>query len=121
MSVQIVPQLLPQTSIIQSFKYYVERFILNQEIEFKIIYFDKNENVLSGTKVILAGEDYHAWGNDDNYVIQYICNALGLTIAIPVEPEVPVQPEVPVLPDIPFQPQIPLPPEVPVEPEALSA
>jgi hypothetical protein len=48
MSVQIVPQLLPQTSIIQSFKYYVERFILNQEIEFKIIYFDKNENVLSG-------------------------------------------------------------------------
>jgi hypothetical protein len=49
--------------------------------------------------VMISGADYFTWGNDDQYVITYVANALGFQIPEPevvvVEPEVVVvEPEV---------------------------
>lgn len=30
--------------------------------------------------VTLAGEDYENWGNDDDYIINYVANSLGFTL-----------------------------------------
>ena len=34
--------------------------------------------------IIIEGDDYVNWGNDDQYINSYVANALGLTIADPV-------------------------------------
>lgn len=123
MSIQTVPQPLPQTIMVCGFNYYVDQFILNQEIRFTVVLVDQNGVGVSSSKVTLAGEDYTVWGNDDNYVIQFICNALGLTLANP-PPVVPVDPEVPVDPVVPVNPMefnYSFDPEVSVDSEASSA
>lgn len=41
---------------------------------------DKETIPLSTGNLIMEGADYDAWGNDDNYVINWVCNQLGLTL-----------------------------------------
>lgn len=41
---------------------------------------DKETMPLSIGSLTMQGADYDAWGNDDNYVIEWVCNQLGLTL-----------------------------------------
>ena len=50
--------------------------------------------------VILSGDDYANWGSDDQYIINYVANALGFQlpptpepVSIVVEPDTTVEPE----------------------------
>ena len=50
--------------------------------------------------VILSGDDYANWGSDDQYIINYVVNALGFQlpptpepVSIVVEPDTTVEPE----------------------------
>ena len=38
---------------------------------------DTNNIILAVKQVTLAGQDYKNWGSNDQYVIDYICSALG--------------------------------------------
>ncbi len=40
---------------------------------------DRNNSILR-KHIELSGEDYNNWGNDDNYIIQFICNKLNIQI-----------------------------------------
>ncbi len=47
----------------------------------------------------LSGSDYEQWNNDDNYVVKYVCNKLGMllpTVEEPTTVEEPAQVEEPV-------------------------
>ena len=80
MSIQVVPT--PLTTVIPtiySFNYNVNNFQLNSSITFNVILLDQNATPLQVSQVTLAGDDYQNWGNNDQYVITYICNSLGLT------------------------------------------
>jgi hypothetical protein len=48
---------------------------------FNVILFDENGSLIVCNQVTLAGADYEAWGNDDQYVINYILNMYGLVPA----------------------------------------
>jgi len=101
MSVQVVPTPLGDTPIICGFNYNVNSFVLNNYITFNIVLLDQGNTPLAVRQVTLAGQDYNNWGNNDQYVIQYICLALGLTQLNPPEvaPTVTVVP-VPVVPEV---------------------
>ena len=80
MSVPVVP--IPfdtNPKFIYGFNYSVQSFVLSSQITFNVVLIDQNNTPLSVSAVTLSGDDYTNWGNDDSYVITYICNALGLT------------------------------------------
>lgn len=79
-SIHVVPTPYVSNPInISSFSYTVSDFIMNTQITFNVILFDQNQSPICVNQVTLAGADYTAWGNDDHYVVQYICNQLNLT------------------------------------------
>ncbi len=55
---------------------------------------------VSVRNVVMEGDDYANWGNDDQYIITYVMNKLGFVPTPPLVEEVPVTPlveEVPVV------------------------
>lgn len=52
----------------------------NTSATFRVYLFDSNDKVIDTTIVIIEGQDYLNWNNDDNYVINYIANKLGFVI-----------------------------------------
>ena len=89
MSIPVVPTpLTPNPPIIYGFRYTINAFELSSYITFNVILLDESGTPLTVRQVTLAGEDYNNWGNSDQYVIDYICNALALTPAPIVEPVV---------------------------------
>jgi len=80
MSVQVVPTpLITTPPTVASFDYSVQSFILNEKITFYVILKDENNQPLTVSNITIEGADYDAWGNDDNYIKNYLCNALNLT------------------------------------------
>ena len=56
---------------------------------------------VSVRNVVMEGDDYANWGNDDQYIITYVMNKLGFVPTPPLVEEIPVTPlveEVPVTP-----------------------
>jgi hypothetical protein len=77
MSVQIVPTLAPMTiPIITSFNYSVIDFVFNSSISFNVVLLDGNNLPVLVKTVTMAGSDYTNGGQSDQYVIDFICNAL---------------------------------------------
>ena len=130
MTISVVPRpLIEDPPMIYGFNYSVQQFLLGKEITFNVILVDQNGSPLTVNQVTLSGDDYSAWGQDDMYVVDYICRTLGLLLQpspsvvpdiieiIPVDPA-PVDPA-PVDP-VPVDP-VPVDPEpvdpVPVDPE----
>lgn len=66
---------------INSFTYTVRSFELSVQITFSVFLYDQNGQYLDNSNITLTGDDYAAWGNDDNYIKIYIANSLGLTLA----------------------------------------
>jgi len=88
MSIPVVPIPLPTTPpIISSFNYNVNNLVLSSSITFNVILLDENNVPVSVQQVTISGDDYKNWGNNDQYVINYICNALGVTQLNPPPPE----------------------------------
>ena len=56
--------------------------------------FDLNGFRVSVKNVLMQGEDYANWGNDDQYIVTFVMNSLGFTPApavVVVEPDVVVE------------------------------
>ena len=56
--------------------------------------FDLNGFRASVKNVLMEGEDYANWGNDDQYIVTFVMNSLGFTpapIVVVVEPTVVVE------------------------------
>jgi len=48
--------------------------------------FDLNGFRVSVKNVLMEGEDYSKWGNDDQYIVSFVINSLGFTPTVTVEP-----------------------------------
>jgi hypothetical protein len=81
MSVQIVPQALPQ--LVYGFRYSVDSWSFDNHITLTIMFMNKNNVMSAISKITLAGDDYANWGNDDSYIINYIVNHFGITLKPP--------------------------------------
>jgi hypothetical protein len=78
-TIPVVPKQYEDPKIISGFTYSVCDFQLSVSITFNVILLDTNSLPIVVKQVVLSGQDYAAWGNDDQYIVNYICNALNLT------------------------------------------
>jgi hypothetical protein len=59
---------------------------------FVVISYDANNNMIKKEPVSLSEEEYLAWQNNDEYIINLVAQKLGYTIeSVPPEPVVPVE------------------------------
>ena len=70
--------------MICGFNYRVRSLVLSESVSFSVILYDQFNKTLNIQTITINGEDYNNWGNDDTYIIKFICNKLGLTPNITV-------------------------------------
>lgn len=54
--------------------------IFNTSASFRVYLYDIDDKIIDSSVIDIEGEDYLKWNNDDNYVIQYVANKLGVVI-----------------------------------------
>jgi hypothetical protein len=77
-TINVVPQ--PQTTVktVTSFSINVVNFVLFQSVTLNVMLFDENKNFISVQIIDITGEDYTKWGSNDDYIINYVAQKLGL-------------------------------------------
>jgi hypothetical protein len=70
---------IQEPKYITSFNYAVIDFDAFKEMTFLCITFDDCGSQLSTHTVEVSGENYQNWGNDDTYIINYLCSKIGLS------------------------------------------
>ena len=58
----------------------VGRLILHTSVEIFVTFCDENDQHLSREMILLEGEEYSNWGNDDQYLIDMVCSKLNLEV-----------------------------------------
>jgi hypothetical protein len=78
--IQIVPCEMVTTIMATGFTFDVSEFIPNTSATFRVVvYSEQGQKKIKTIK--LEGQAYLDWGNDDDYIIQYIATQLGCTLA----------------------------------------
>ena len=127
--VSVVPTQFATPQYVHRFSYSVSSFDLFSQITFVVFLYDANNTLLSTSNVTLSGECYKLWGDDDNYILNYISSKLGLTLIphvtapvvpaeesiVPVEEPTPVVPVEEPTPVVPVEEPVVEEPVVPVE------
>lgn len=75
-----------EVKYVSGFRYAITDFDLNDHISLRVLLVDQNGQPLEVKMVELGGNDYAKWGNDDNYLLNFIATSLGLTIPIVAQP-----------------------------------
>jgi len=87
-SVEVVEQEVLLPYLVSSFDMNVIVVQLNVQATVIVNTFDKDRNRLYEKQIIIEGEDYTNWGNDDDYLKNLVASKLGLQIkSSVVEPE----------------------------------
>jgi len=68
------------TKTITRFTLDISKMTLNSSASFRVSFFDANDKYIDATNVTLEGQAYLDWGNDDQYVINYVAAELGFTL-----------------------------------------
>ena len=76
----IIPAVSTTTNIIVRFEAFINDLILNASASFKVWLYDVTDKLIDVKIVSMVGEDYTKWGNDDEYVLQFIATQLGFTL-----------------------------------------
>lgn len=58
----------------------VNTVVLFQSAVITVVFYDIDSKFISLQTLELAGADYAAWGANDQYIINYVSNALNITI-----------------------------------------
>lgn len=61
---------------INQFKVEVSQLVLFESVSLNVLLFDQDNNFVCVKMVRLEGEDYKAWSNDDQFIIQYVKKVL---------------------------------------------
>lgn len=76
----IVPVDKTTTQTIVRFALDITELLLNQSATFRVLCYSANDKLVETKFVTLEGDDYTNWGNDDEYVIEFVANELGFVI-----------------------------------------
>jgi len=78
--ISIVPSEMVTVTTITGFSYDVKELIPNTSATFRVVSYSDNTPQKVNT-VKLEGQAYTNWGNNDDYVAQYIAGMLGYILA----------------------------------------
>jgi len=88
-SVEVVEQEILLPYLVSSFDMNVIVVQLNVQATVIVNTFDSNRNKLYDKQIIIEGEDYTNWGNDDDYLKNLVASKLGLQIKSSIVEPVP--------------------------------
>jgi len=92
--VKIVPKELTSVRTVVSANVYVKHLELFKSVTIAVQYCDTLGILFDGPTLVIAGEDYLQWESDDNYIVNYAYQQIGITIAPePVPEPVPTEAE----------------------------
>lgn len=77
--VNIVPCDVSVINKIGSFTIILQNFKLGESVDLIVTLFNTENIYVSTISIPLAGEDYNLWGNDDDYLVNFICGKLNFT------------------------------------------
>ena len=76
----IVPVDKTTTKTVVRFALDIIELVLNTSATFRVINYDIDGASIETQYVVLEGTAYSNWGNNDEYVVQYVANQLGFTL-----------------------------------------
>jgi len=79
LAISINPCDVSVVNTISSFTVMLQNFVISKSVELIVSLFDNNNKFVSTILIPLDGTDYENWGNDDNYLVLFICNKLNFT------------------------------------------
>jgi len=68
------------TKTVVSFSLNITSMIFNTSATFRVYLYDVNNKIIETTNIIVEGDEYLNWSNDDNYIIQLVAVKLGFVI-----------------------------------------
>jgi hypothetical protein len=68
------------TQTIVRFSLDIIELILNTSATFRVLCYDANNKLIDSKFVSLEGTDYSNWGNDDQYIVQFVSSQLGFIL-----------------------------------------
>ena len=76
----IKPKEIITTTTITKITITTHNIIINSSVNLLVTYYDEKDKYVETIHLLLDGEDYKLWGSDDNYLLNWVCNKLNLTI-----------------------------------------
>jgi len=67
-----------KTTTINKLKIEPFNLCLFESCSFNVFLFDENDNLIDLKTVILNGDEYELWNNDDSYIIEWVKSKLNL-------------------------------------------
>ncbi len=95
---QVYPLDLVTTRTIGSFRIDQIQLVLFKQANISVVLYDTAGVAFELKQLQMTGADYELWSSDDNYVLQFVCAQLGLTVKEPEPVVVPV--EEPIVPPV---------------------
>lgn len=80
-TINVVPKETTITKTIGSMSISITNIVFGQSATFNVLLFEPAGQLIRCDQQTLAGADYDAWGNNDQYVVNYMLNLYGLTPA----------------------------------------
>lgn len=80
MSQNIEPSTQTTSVTIVSFKVELTNLIFSTSARFRVETYDVNNYLVSVVQVVMEGEDYTKWSNDDEYVYEFVATQLGFIL-----------------------------------------
>ena len=80
MSSNIVPDVITTSVTVTSFTVECQQLQLFQGATFSVKSFDSSGSLVSVKRIPISQEEYLAWNNDDDYIINLMATKLGYTI-----------------------------------------
>jgi hypothetical protein len=80
-SVNVQASIITTVKTITSFNVRVQQLELFKSVSLIVMLFDTDGIVIDTKFMTLEGQDYLAWNNDDQYILNYVANKLNLTLS----------------------------------------
>ena len=76
----IQPKMVTTTQTITSFQVKCTALVLFETATFSVFCFDANNTMVSTDKIVLSQDEYLAWQNNDEYIINLVATKLGFVL-----------------------------------------
>ena len=78
--IKVTPLDITNVKTVIAFRIMNVKIVLNQRAVVSVQLLDADNKIVKIEQVVLTGDDYKNWGNDDTYVNIFVCNKLGLNV-----------------------------------------
>lgn len=78
-NIKIIPCDVSVINTIASFTILLQNFIIGKSVDLIVSLFDNDNKFVSTILIALDGDAYADWGNDDTYLITFVCNKLNFS------------------------------------------